>query len=152
MSDEVRKAGDYIIKQSMKIGGREVVLGENMEDKDGRFYFVADFESNEIFDRYTNAFVSNDYVEMVGMFAERITEEIEKLKHNRSDLSMDVITKDACIYIAYYDEKGRLKNVSTKDGIMDFGKYDSETYTSEEIKVEEDIKSVKSFIWVPVEP
>ena len=97
--EDIRKAGDYIIKQSMKIGGREVVLGENMEDKDGRFYFVADFESNEIFERYTNAFVSNDYVEMAGMFAERITEEIEKLKHNRSDLSMDVITKEACIPI-----------------------------------------------------
>lgn len=52
------------------------------------------------------------------------------------------------IYIAYYDEKGRLKNISTKDGIMDFGKYDSETYTSEEIKIEEEIKYVKSFIWV----
>ena len=26
--DDIRKAGDYIIKQSMKIGGREVVLGE----------------------------------------------------------------------------------------------------------------------------
>ena len=99
MSDEVRKARDYIIKHSMQIGGREVVLGENMDDKDGRYYFVADFESNEIFERYTNAFVSNDYVEMAGMFAERITEEIEKLKQNRSDLSMNLITKDDCIPI-----------------------------------------------------
>ena len=94
--DDIRKAGDYTIKHSMKIGEREVVLGENMDDKDGRFYFVADFESNEIFERYINAFVSNDYVEMVGMYAERITEEIEKLKSGRSELSMNVITKDAC--------------------------------------------------------
>ena len=99
MDEDIRKTGDYTITNSMKIGSREVVLGENMDDKDGRFYFVADFESNEIFERYTNAFVSNDYVEMVGMFAERITEEIEKLKSNRNDLSMNLITKDNCIPI-----------------------------------------------------
>lgn len=97
--DEVRKAGDYTIRHSMEIGGREVVLGENMDAENGLFYYVADYESNEIFERYTNAFVSNDYVEVAAIYAERISEEINKLKKGRETLSMNVITKDDCIPI-----------------------------------------------------
>ena len=94
-----RKAGDYIIRHSMEIGGLEVVLGENMNAEDGKYYLVADYECNEIFERYINAYVSNDYVEVASIYVDRITQEIEKLKLNRTELSMNVITKDDCIPI-----------------------------------------------------
>ena len=105
--NKVRKAGDYTVINSMKIGGREVVLGENMDDTNGNFYLVADYESNEIFEMYRNVYVSGDYVEMAEMFAKRITEEIEKLK-NMADRSTSVITKEACIPISNESFEGKI--------------------------------------------
>lgn len=97
--DEIRKAGDYTIKHSMQIGGREVVLGENMDDANGHYYLVADFESNEIFERYINAFVSNDYVKIAKIYTDRISEEIDKLIDSRKNMSMNLISEEHCIPI-----------------------------------------------------
>ena len=97
--DEIRKAGDYTIKHSMQIGGREVVLGENMDDANGHYYLVADFESNEIFERYINAFVSNDYVEIAKIYTDRISEEIDKLIDSRKNMSMNLVSEEHCIPI-----------------------------------------------------
>ena len=97
--EDTRKVNGYTITNSMQIGEREVVLGENMNEECGNYYLVADFESNEIFERYFNAFVSDDYVEMASEYVKRITEEIEKLKENRDNLSMKIITKENCIPI-----------------------------------------------------
>ena len=48
--DKIRKTGDFTITQSMQIGEIEVVLGENMEAKDGKYYIVANYEFNEVFE------------------------------------------------------------------------------------------------------
>lgn len=101
MSDEkeIRKAGDYTIIQSMQIGEKEFVLGENMQAKDGKYYIVANYEFNEIFERYTDVHYSVDYVEVADIFSQRISAEIEKLKVGRCDLCMNILTKDDCIPI-----------------------------------------------------
>lgn len=101
MSDEkeIRKAGDYTIIQSMQIGEKEFVLGENMQAKDGKYYIVGNYEFNEIFERYTDVHYSVDYVEVADIFAQRISAEIEKLKVGRCDLCMNILTKDDCIPI-----------------------------------------------------
>ena len=96
---EERKAGDYTIKHSMRIGASEVVLAENMDDVDGNYYLVANYECNEIFERYVNVCVSGDYVEIAEIFAQRISKEIDRLKQSRAGLNMNVITKDACLPI-----------------------------------------------------
>ena len=54
MNDKKRYAGDYEIIQSMSIGEKEFVLGENMNAVDGKFYIAANYESNELFERYTD--------------------------------------------------------------------------------------------------
>lgn len=48
MSDEKRMAGDYEIIQSIHVGEREIVLGENPKDKDGQYYLVAYCDTNEL--------------------------------------------------------------------------------------------------------
>lgn len=96
---EIRKAGDYTIIQSMQIGEKEFVLGENMQAKDGKYYIVANYEFNEIFERYTDVHYSVDYVEVADIFAQRISAEIERLKVGRCDLCMNILTKDDCIPI-----------------------------------------------------
>ena len=51
--DEIRKAGDYTIIKAMQIGEKELVIGENMNAADGNYYMTANYESNELFERYT---------------------------------------------------------------------------------------------------
>lgn len=55
MSDEKRMAGDYEIIQSVQIGDREIVVGENPAATDGLPYMVAFYESNAIMGRYYDA-------------------------------------------------------------------------------------------------
>ena len=97
--DKIRKAGDYTIRQAMQIGEKEIVLGENMQAKDGKYYMVANYEFNELFERYTDVQCSVDYVEVADIFTQRISAEIERLKVGRCDLCMNILTKDDCIPI-----------------------------------------------------
>lgn len=41
MDDEKRIVGGYEVINSVHIGDREIVLGENMNDKDGLYYMVS---------------------------------------------------------------------------------------------------------------
>lgn len=42
--DEIRKAGDYTITQSITIGSKEFVVGEDFKNKDGLFYMIGEYE------------------------------------------------------------------------------------------------------------
>lgn len=70
MSDEKRMAGDYEIIQSVYIGDREIVVGENQADSDGLPYLVAYYESNAILGRYYDAVVSDDFPEIMEIYTD----------------------------------------------------------------------------------
>lgn len=96
--DEIRKAGDYTITQSITIGSKEFVIGEDLKNKDGLFYMIGEYE--EVFDvvgRYDNILVSDDFVGLLERLSQRINDEIENLKSERKGISPNVITSDMCI-------------------------------------------------------
>ena len=93
---KIRKAGDYEIRHSMQIGDTEVVIGVNMKAPDKMYYMVADYENNGIVARYYNALVSDDYIEITGIYADRIKAEIERLKDVEKDAPKSLITSDMC--------------------------------------------------------
>ena len=99
MNDRKRYAGDYEIIQSMRIGEKELVLGENMNAIDGKFYIAANYESNELFERYTDVVYSCDYVDVASVFAQRLSEEIKRLQVGRNDLCMNILNKNDCLPI-----------------------------------------------------
>ena len=99
MNDKKRYAGDYEIIQSMSIGEKEFVLGENMNAVNGKFYIAANYESNELFERYTDVVYSCDYVEVASVFAQRLSEEIKRLQVGRCDLCMNILNKNDCLPI-----------------------------------------------------
>lgn len=80
MSDEKRMAGDYEIIQSVHIGDREIVLGENPENQDGQKYMCAFCTANELFARYDEVLASNDYPEIVKIYGERVAAQAEKTR------------------------------------------------------------------------
>ena len=105
MSDEKRMAGDYEITHSIHIGDNELVMGENLNSQTGDFYMVADCIQNDIFIRYENCYVSKDFTELAEIFAQRLTEQIQKLKseHEKITVPKNFITMDMCTPVKYED-------------------------------------------------
>ena len=80
MEDEKRKAGSYEIIQAFRIGDREIVLGEDLNAKPEERYMCAYCQQNEIAALYNEVMVSDDYCEIVKLFAERLSEQAEKTR------------------------------------------------------------------------
>ena len=106
--EQKRKAGDYTVIQSMKIGEKELVLGENMNAADGNFYITANFESNEIFERYVDVVYSCDYVSVAAVFAQRLSDEVKRLQVGRCDMCMNILNENDCTPIGGETLTGKL--------------------------------------------
>ena len=109
MSEEKRMAGDYEIIQSVHIGDREIVVGENQADTDGLPYLVAYYESNAIIGRYYDAVGSDDFPEIMEIYGQRIMEQAQKTREELSTPKMQgidnsPITAEGCTPISYDDD------------------------------------------------
>ena len=80
MNEDKRMAGDYEIIHAIKIGDREIVIGENQADENGQKYMTAIGEWNDLFERYGDVLVSDDYPEIVKYFGERVAAQAEKTR------------------------------------------------------------------------
>lgn len=80
MENEKRMAGEYEIIHAVQIGDREIVVGENPADANGQKYMTAFCEANELFARYDEVLVSDDYPEIMKYFGERIAQQAEKTR------------------------------------------------------------------------
>lgn len=67
---EKRMAENYEITQAVYIGDKEVVMG--MDETNAMPYFCAFYSENEIGGSYHGCMVSDDYVEIVELFAESV--------------------------------------------------------------------------------
>ena len=100
--DENRKAGDYTIRQSITIGSKEFVLGEDLNNKDGNFYMLANYdEIFDLIDTYENVLIGKDYLELVEKLTERISDEISRIKAERKGYDPGIITSDMCNFDDY---------------------------------------------------
>lgn len=109
MDEEKRMAGDYEIVQSLHIGDREIVLGINEADPNGLPYFVAYYESNAIIGRYYDAVGSDDFIEAVEIYGQRITEQAEKTRQELNapkiqGIDMKPLTAADCTVIDYKED------------------------------------------------
>lgn len=109
MSDEKRMAGDYEIIQSVHIGDREIIIGENPAATDGLPYRVAFYESNAIIGRYYEAIGSDDYLEMAELYGRRILEQAQKTRAELSGpkiqgIDNSPITMEGCTPLDHDDD------------------------------------------------
>lgn len=81
---ENRMAGDYRIIRSMYVGDREVVLGENMESPPGKRYICSLCQQSGPFLVHQDLVTSDDYLEIVKIFGERIVAQAEKTREEVS--------------------------------------------------------------------
>ena len=82
--NEIRKAGDYEITHAIHIGEKELVLGENLSAEDGMYYLIAYCETNGMLQRYTDCMISDDFVELAELFAERLQAQVPHRESMRS--------------------------------------------------------------------
>lgn len=101
MNDEKRMAGSYEITQSIRVGEKEIVFG--VDEKSEHPYFCAYYESNELLGRYYDCLMGDDYAEIIGVYAQRIQEQGNRLKEERSSVTvpMTKITTEQCIPDSY---------------------------------------------------
>ena len=116
MADNVEKrmVGDFEIIHSMRIGDREIVLGENPAGIGDERYMCAFSTDNGLFACYTEIMVSNDYPELVKLFGERVAEQAEKTRialngPKIQGIPNEPITAEGCEVISHqHDLKGKV--------------------------------------------
>lgn len=86
--NEIRQAGDYEITHAIHIGEKELVLGENLSAEDGMCYLVACCETNGILQRYTECMISDNFVEVAEIFAERLRAQVQQVKEEHRQISV----------------------------------------------------------------
>jgi len=92
-----RMAGTYEITQALHIGEREVVLGIDENSADSK-YICAYCAKNDLFANYEECIGSDDYIEIVKLFAERIQEQAELMKNVKENapIPLETITAEQC--------------------------------------------------------
>ena len=94
---EADMAGDYKITHQFRIGGRTLVLGHNPEDHETP-YLVCYQDFGLGFHRFTEAVGSDDYLEIVELFSQRLQQQIEAVKQQRAErnLPFTILTLEHC--------------------------------------------------------
>ncbi len=88
LDKEKRMAGNYTIIHAIHIGDKEVVFGINDKNVHGQQYMCGYCTRNEIFERYDENLVSNDYLEIMSIFCDRVKAQIEKTKTELSKITV----------------------------------------------------------------
>jgi len=91
MREEIRKAGEYEIRQAIRIGESEIVYGENLKAAPDSKYLCAYCTKNDIFASYDQCLVSDDYLEIMQIFCERVLGQVEQQRGAQSQLSPEML-------------------------------------------------------------
>ena len=106
--DEKRMVGDYTVINSMYIGHKEIILGENPKAASGERYVCCYAERVLFYEQYLEAQVSDDFAEIVKLYGERMTQAADEIMKETekvtSEIGMnDEITAKACKPISHDD-------------------------------------------------
>ena len=106
--DEKRMVGDYTVINSMYIGHKEIILGENPKAASGERYVCCYAERVMFYEQYLEAQVSDDFAEIVKLYGERVTQAADEIMKETekvaSEIGMnDEITAKDCKPISYDD-------------------------------------------------
>jgi hypothetical protein len=111
--DEKRMVGNlgYEVRQALRIGGKEIVLGENRDAADNMMYLVGQYTDNGIIEEYSQLVIYDDYLEALEAFTGRIDAEAGAIKARRDALGLPtgLFTAKDCYPLSRFDDiKGRV--------------------------------------------
>lgn len=73
MSNEKRKVGNYEVIACQRIGGEEIIVGEDRNAVPSERYLCCYVERNELMELYTHGLASDGYAEIFEIYGQRIT-------------------------------------------------------------------------------
>jgi hypothetical protein len=93
----------YEVKQSMRIGGKEVLLAENPKAEDGMIYLISNYREQGIIVEYYQVIKCDDYLEAVQDFTGRINAEVESIRVEKDALNLPaaLFTAEHCYPHSY---------------------------------------------------
>ena len=131
MENEKRMVGDYTVLCAVNIGSREIILAENEQDSNGERFLCCYGERNDIFEKFTECAVGDDYIDAALFFAERIKQDAERFREEveKLDIPVTVITQVDCIPDHYSkDINGTIIAIDPKVLKPEFQRADRQLY------------------------
>lgn len=106
--DDKRMIGDYTVLNSMYVGHKEIAICENQKAAKDERYLCCYIENVIVFERYTEALVSDDFAEVAQVFGERIASAAEEIiketeKANEQVGANAELTASDCTLVTWED-------------------------------------------------
>ena len=79
---------DCTVLCAVNIGSREIILAENEQSANGERFLCCYGERNDIFEKFTECAVGDDYIDAALFFAERIKQNAEKFRAEMEKLDI----------------------------------------------------------------
>jgi hypothetical protein len=99
-STEKRMIADtgYEVKQAIRIGSLEVLLAENMDDPDGKFYMKAEYTDNGLIGQYDKIIYSSNYLSVMDEFIVGLAQQAVAVRNEigKADYQATPISADMC--------------------------------------------------------
>ena len=92
--DEKRMVGDYTVINSMYIGHREIILGENPKAASGERYVCCYAERVLFYEQYLETQVSDDFAEIVKLYGERVTQAADEIMKETEKVTSEIGMND----------------------------------------------------------
>ena len=92
--DEKRMVGDYTVINSMYIGHKEIILGENPKAASGERYVCCYAERVLFYEQYLEAQVSDDFAEIVKLYGERVTQAADEIMKETEKVTSEIGMND----------------------------------------------------------
>lgn len=92
--EEKRMVGDYTVLNSMYIGHKEIILGENPKAESGERYLCCYAERVLFYDQYLEAVVSDDFAEIVKLYGERMTRAADEIMKESEKVASEIGLND----------------------------------------------------------
>lgn len=99
MGDEKRMADSYEITQAIHVGDKEVVFGIDEHNTKNLKYMCAFYQKNVLFSQYIESMVSDDYLEIMKLFAERVSAQCDRTRAEVEQVTVPiaVIMPEQCV-------------------------------------------------------
>ena len=92
--DKKRMVGDYTVLNSIYIGHREIILGENPKAANGERYVCCYAERVMFYEQYLEAKVSDDFAEIVKLYGERVTQAADEIMKETEKVTSEIGMND----------------------------------------------------------
>ena len=88
----------YEIKHSIHIGDKKILFAVDEKAAEGMAYFVGNYTQNEIIGEYADCQVSDDFLEAMEEFTDRVSKQIEAMREEVKQIGLppDLFTAEHC--------------------------------------------------------